>query len=105
MRKELRKFSKTANPKEFFNGKVVSVMNLGAFVDFGGPKDGLLFKSEMNGEVQVGDEVQVRITRINLARNYINLSMKPWNEKYDDSTFIVEQENLSEDKKVGDSSQ
>ncbi|EME28545.1 30S ribosomal protein S1 [Galdieria sulphuraria] len=96
LRKELKEFSKTANPKEFLNGRVVSITNLGAFVDFGGPKDGLLFKSEMSRDLQIGDEVQVRITRINLARNYLNLSMKPLNEKYNDSEFIVEEESLSE---------
>lgn len=96
LRKELKEFSKTAKPQDFLNGKVVSITNLGAFVDFGGPKDGLLFKSEMNKDVQIGEEVQVRITRINLARNYINLSMKPWNEKYNDSEFIVEEEKVSE---------
>ncbi|GJQ12801.1 hypothetical protein GpartN1_g4592.t1 [Galdieria partita] len=101
LRKELREFSKTASPKEFLNGRVVSITNLGAFVDFGGPKDGLLFKSEMNRDLQIGDEVQVRIIRINLTRNYLNLSMKPWNEKYNDSEFIVEEESLSENNTSG----
>ena len=70
-------------------GKVVSIMPYGAFVDIGASTDGLVHVSQLADDfvkdiatvVAVGDDVQVRITEINIATNKIALSMRSENAK------------------------
>lgn len=65
-------------------GRVVRLVDFGAFVDIGAQTDGLVHISQFPGGfvrhprevVQVGDEVQVRILEIDTERRRISLSMK-----------------------------
>jgi uncharacterized protein len=65
-------------------GTVRNVVDFGAFVDIGVKQDGLVHVSEMADRyvrdphkvVSVGDVVQVRVTRVDLERGRIGLSMK-----------------------------
>ena len=75
-------------------GKIVRVEDFGAFVDFGGPKDGLVPAGQIvKGKrinkpadvVNVGDEVSVWITSVDSKRQRIGLTMieppaLPWAE-------------------------
>ncbi|MBT4702208.1 MAG: polyribonucleotide nucleotidyltransferase [Rhodospirillaceae bacterium] len=75
----------TAEPEvgTVYNGKVVKTMDFGAFVNFMGPKDGLVHISELAAErvgkttdvVNVGDEVKVKLIGID-DRGKMKLSMK-----------------------------
>jgi polyribonucleotide nucleotidyltransferase len=75
----------TAEPEvgTVYNGKVVKTMDFGAFVNFMGPKDGLVHISELASErvgkttdvVNVGDEVKVKLIGID-DRGKMKLSMK-----------------------------
>ena len=75
----------TAEPEvgRIYNGKVVKTMDFGAFVNFMGPKDGLVHISELAPErvgkttdvVNVGDEVKVKLIGID-DRGKVKLSMK-----------------------------
>ncbi|MBC7234894.1 MAG: S1 RNA-binding domain-containing protein [Chloroflexi bacterium] len=66
------------------SGRVVRLVDFGAFVDIGAQTDGLLHISEMSeGYVShpsqvlnVGDEVQVRILDVDIEKRRISLSMK-----------------------------
>jgi small subunit ribosomal protein S1 len=66
------------------SGRVVRLVDFGAFVDIGAQTDGLLHISQLaNGyvrhpseAVQVGDEVEVRILEIDVDRRRISLTMK-----------------------------
>ena len=84
-------------------GKVKNLADYGAFVDLGGV-DGLLHISDMSwgrvekpeNVVSVGDEVEVKIIKVNKEKGKISLSLKelkadPWTnaaEKYDVGTTI-----------------
>ncbi len=84
-------------------GKVKTLMDFGAFVDIGGV-DGLLHISDMSWGrinkpdevVSVGDEVEVKVTKINKEKGKVSLSLKqlkahPWEkagEKYPEGTKI-----------------
>jgi transcriptional accessory protein Tex/SPT6 len=65
-------------------GRVVRLVDFGAFVDIGAQTDGLLHISQLadgyvrhpSEAVQVGDEVDVRILEVDLDRRRISLSMK-----------------------------
>jgi small subunit ribosomal protein S1 len=65
-------------------GRVVRLVDFGAFVDIGAQTDGLLHISALPGGfvhhpsevVNVGDEVQVRIQEVDTARRRISLTMK-----------------------------
>jgi small subunit ribosomal protein S1 len=72
-------------------GRVVSVPDFGAFVDLGGGIQGLLHVSEMswtripspNAVVAVGDQITVRVLRVDEATGKISLGLKqlqddPW---------------------------
>jgi polyribonucleotide nucleotidyltransferase len=71
-----------------YDGKVVKVMDFGAFVNFFGPKDGLVHISELAAErvgsvgdvVSEGDEVKVKVLAID-DRGKIKLSMKVVNQE------------------------
>lgn len=68
-------------PGQVISGKVVSIVNFGAFVDLGGV-DGLIHISKLDhrhvnhpGEVvAVGDTVEVRIDEIDIEKNRISLN-------------------------------
>jgi len=65
-------------------GRVVRLVDFGAFVDVGAQTDGLLHVSQLsNGfvrhpseAVQVGDEIEVRILEVDMDRRRISLTMK-----------------------------
>jgi len=68
-------------------GKVVSILNFGAFVEVsagGDPAQGLVHVSEMSDEyvadpndvVKVGQEVRVRVKEVNMGTQKLSLSMK-----------------------------
>jgi len=75
----------TAEPEEgqVYKGKVVKVMDFGAFVNFFGPKDGLVHVSQLKAErvnhpndvVKEGDEVFVKLLGFD-DRGKVRLSMK-----------------------------
>ena len=93
----------TAEPEEgqIYKGKVVKVMDFGAFVNFFGPKDGLVHVSQMKNErvkhpsdvVAEGDEVFVKLLGFD-DRGKVRLSMK-----------IVDQESGEEIKKDEEASE
>jgi small subunit ribosomal protein S1 len=65
-------------------GKIVRLVDFGAFVDIGAQTDGLLHISEMSSGfvkhpsevVKIGDEVQVRIIEVDARKRRISLTMK-----------------------------
>lgn len=65
-------------------GRIVRLVDFGAFVDIGAQTDGLIHISQLPGGyvrhpsdvVQTGDEVRVRILDVDTARRRISLSMK-----------------------------
>jgi len=71
-----------------YDGKVVKVMDFGAFVNFLGPRDGLVHISELAPErvktvgdvVKEGDEVKVKVIGMD-DRGKVKLSMKRVNQK------------------------
>ncbi len=78
------------------NGRVVSVRDFGAFVDLGGGVQGLLHVSEMGwtrikdpGQVvQVGDEITVKVLRVDEEQGKLSLGIKqlqadPWTDAED----------------------
>ena len=68
---------------EIYEGKVVKVVDFGAFVNFFGPRDGLVHISELAPQrvgkvtdiVNEGDEVKVKLVGID-NRGKVRLSMK-----------------------------
>ncbi len=75
----------TAEPEVgvIYNGKVVKIMDFGAFVNFLGPRDGLVHISELapqrvrtvNDVVKEGDQVKVKVIGMD-DRGKVKLSMK-----------------------------
>ncbi|MHA1599412.1 MAG: polyribonucleotide nucleotidyltransferase [Alphaproteobacteria bacterium] len=71
-----------------YNGKVVKIMDFGAFVNFLGPRDGLVHISELAPErvntvgdvVKEGDEVKVKVIGLD-DRGKVKLSMKRVNQE------------------------
>jgi len=69
---------------EVFQGKVVKIMDFGAFVDIGVHQDGLIHISQMterfikdpNEVVQLNQKVTVRVLEVDKVRKRIQLSMK-----------------------------
>lgn len=84
--------SKTAlkdlEPNDVVTGRVVRLVDFGAFVDIGARTDGLLHVSQLpygyvnhpSEVLNVGDEVQVRILEIDTQRRRISLTMKEMGE-------------------------
>src|SRR3546814_16575970 len=72
---------------EIYDGKVVKVVDFGAFVNFLGPRDGLVHISELAPErvntvtdvVKEGDAVKVKC--IGMERGQVKLSMKRVNQE------------------------
>jgi small subunit ribosomal protein S1 len=70
---------------ETYKGKVVRLEKFGAFVDIGAERPGMVHISEMTNSyvkspedvVKVGDEVDVRVMKVNRKKRQIDLSMKP----------------------------
>lgn len=68
---------------EIFTGKVVRIMNFGAFVEFLPGKDGLVHISQLSDKrvekvedvVKIGDEIKVKVTEID-SQGRVNLSHK-----------------------------
>ena len=82
---------KSIVPGAVLSGRVVSVPDFGAFVDLGGGIQGLLHVSEMswqripspNAVVAVGDQITVRVLRVDEKTGKISLGLKqlqddPW---------------------------
>ena len=82
---------KSIVPGAVLTGRVASVLDFGAFVDLGGGIQGLLHVSEMswsrattpNAIVAVGDEITVKVLRVDEATEKISLGLKqllddPW---------------------------
>jgi small subunit ribosomal protein S1 len=78
-------------PDAVLSGRVVSVVDYGAFVDLGGGVQGLLHVSEMGWSrvadpakvVQPGDEITVKVLRVDEEKGRISLGLKqlqadPW---------------------------
>ena len=73
---------------EIYDGKVVKVMDFGAFVNFFGPKDGLVHISELAAQrvgktsdvVKEGDTVKVKLLGFD-DRGKVRLSMKVVDQK------------------------
>jgi ribosomal protein L24 len=72
-----------ADPKEWVEGKVRSVQSYGAFVTLPDGMDGLLHVSQMSDSytenpeeiVKPGDDVKVRVIKVDTERNQVALSM------------------------------
>ena len=82
---------KSIVPGAVVNGRVVSVLDFGAFVDLGGGIQGLLHASEMSWSrnttpgaiVAAGDPIMVKVLRVDEATEKISLGLKqlqddPW---------------------------
>ncbi|GMU21294.1 MAG: hypothetical protein AMXMBFR13_13870 [Phycisphaerae bacterium] len=98
-----RQIVESLNEGEIRTGRVSNITEFGAFVDVGGV-DGLVHMSDMSwgrirppGEVvQKGQEVQVKITKVDRANGKVSLSMKaarpnPWDniqEKYAEGSRV-----------------
>lgn len=66
------------DPKKFLSGTVASVQAYGAFIRLDDAEmDGLLPTGDMDGKLESGQRVQVRITDVDLERNRITLSNLP----------------------------
>ena len=90
-RKKAEEVRRTVVPDAVLPGKVVSLMPYGAFVDLGGGIQGLLHVSEMGWSrvadptevVRIGDEITVKILRVDPEKGKISLGLKqlqadPW---------------------------
>ncbi|OZA17722.1 MAG: polyribonucleotide nucleotidyltransferase, partial [Novosphingobium sp. 17-62-19] len=65
-----------AEPGKIYKGKVVNIVDFGAFVNFMGGKDGLVHVSEMkNDVVKEGQDVYVKVLEID-QRGKVRLSMR-----------------------------
>ncbi len=90
-RKIIEGIAKDIEVGDVFTGKVVRIMNFGAFVELAPGKDGMIHISKLDTKrvekvedvVNIGDELEVRVNeidaqgRINLVRNDITYSEAP----------------------------
>jgi predicted RNA-binding protein with RPS1 domain len=102
--KSIRKLKKKLDVGAVLQGTVASLTDFGAFVDLGGIK-GLVHVSEISYEqvrkpedvLEVGQEVEVKIIRLESDGRRISLSMKalgtdPWKdvaERYEEGTLVT----------------
>lgn len=83
-------------------GKVVRIENFGVFVDIGAERPGMVHVSELadgyvknpGDVVKEGEEVQVRVLKINRKKRQIDLSMKTQSEAYEPETVSEEDEKM-----------
>lgn len=63
---------------EEFKGKVLRITDFGIFVELEGSVEGLVYSSEIDAskEIKEGDEIRVRIIKLNVEDRKIGLSMK-----------------------------
>jgi len=63
---------------EEFSGRVLKISDFGIFVELEGGVEGLVYSSEIDEsmELKEGDEIQVRIIKVNAEERKIGLSMK-----------------------------
>ncbi|MFO0754465.1 MAG: 30S ribosomal protein S1 [Thermodesulfovibrionales bacterium] len=63
---------------EEFTGKVLRITDFGIFVELEGGVEGLVYSSEVDAsrEIKEGDEIRVRIIKLNVEDRKIGLSMK-----------------------------
>lgn len=81
-------------------GTVVRIENFGVFVDIGAERPGMVHVSELaegfvknpSDVVSVGQEVNVRVIKVNRKKRQIDLSMKQPKETYDASALATEEE-------------
>jgi small subunit ribosomal protein S1 len=81
-------------------GKVVRIENFGVFVDIGAERPGMVHVSELaegfvktpSDIVSIGDEVKVRVLKVNRKKRQIDLTMKEQVEAYDSSSYDDEPE-------------
>lgn len=81
-------------------GKVVRLVDFGAFVDIGAQTDGLLHISEMSTGyvkhpsevIKIGDEVQVRILEVDARKRRISLTMKELDQEPGEEEVSAEPE-------------
>ncbi len=90
-RKIIEGIAKEVEVGEVYMGKVVRIMNFGAFIELTGGKDGMLHISKMADHrvekvedvMNIGDEIEVKVNeidsqgRVNLIRNDITYSKAP----------------------------
>ncbi|MEL6753470.1 MAG: S1 RNA-binding domain-containing protein, partial [Pseudomonadota bacterium] len=82
-KKRIRELTAEPEVGEIYEGKVVSIKDFGAFVNFFGPKDGLVHVSQMANErvghpkdlVKEGDTVYVKLVGFD-DRGKVRLAMK-----------------------------
>lgn len=83
-------------------GTIVRIENFGVFVDIGAERPGMVHVSELaegfvknpSDVVSVGQEVNVRVIKVNRKKRQIDLSMKQPKETYDVSALDEEEEDL-----------
>lgn len=94
---------------EQVTGRVVRLVDFGAFVDIGAQTDGLLHVSHLSGGyvrhpsevLRPGDEVQVRILEVDVQRRRISLTMKGDETEPEPELPEPAQEPVAEDRSGG----
>lgn len=94
---------------EQVSGRVVRLVDFGAFVDIGAQTDGLLHVSQLPGGyvrhpsevLRPGDEVQVRVLEVDVQRRRVSLTMK--GEEIEQESVLPEpaQEQVAEERNGG----
>ena len=86
--REIELLTKDVEVGEVYEGKVVRIIPIGAFVELGGGKDGMVHISQICQErietiephVNIGDEVIVKVIKID-DKGRINLTIKGVSEE------------------------
>lgn len=81
----IRNIATDIEPGMVFEGKVVRILEFGAFVEITPNKDGMIHISKLSEKrvakvedvVNIGDIVKVKVIKVDLVRGKIDLSMKP----------------------------
>ncbi len=100
--------TKSVEVGDVYTGKVVRIMDFGAFVELLPGQDGLVHISELKHErvgkvtdvVKIGDEVKVKVIEID-SKGRINLSMKALLEKKDKTRSVVKDIQKDLEKELG----
>lgn len=96
---------------QIYDGKVVKVMDFGAFVNFFGAKDGLVHISELSDErvntvtdvVNEGDEVKVKVLDVDSKSGKVRLSMRVVDQESGDDITDQVSERPAKGKRDNDS--